>query len=223
MELAVPRGSLVIVAHTLDMFESSSVFICGEVELPIHHCLMVAEGGLKNIGRIYSHQQSFAQCRAWLDANLPKVLRRTVGSNGEAARRAAAEPGSAAIAGEIAAADYRLRMLARNIEDEPENTTRFAVIGRRVVAPTGRDKTSVLFTTRDRPAALYELLHSLKTRDITMTRIESRPSRRAKWDYVFHVDMEGHAEDTHVTAALAELEESASFYRFLGSYPRFSS
>jgi chorismate mutase/prephenate dehydratase len=212
-----------VVGHTLDMFVSSGLSICGEVELGIHHCLMSADGELEDIARIFSHQQSFAQCRRWLDANLPRVPRETVASNGEAARRASSEKGSAAIAGEIAADDYGLGVLARNIEDEPENTTRFVVLGRQVVGPTGSDKTSVLFSTKDRPGALYELLQSFKQRDINMTRIESRPSHRGKWSYVFYVDFEGHAEDANVAAALAELEEQAPFYKFLGSYPQCSA
>jgi len=209
-----------VVGHTLDMFVSSGLCICGEVELRIHHCLMAAAGGLEDIEKIYSHQQSFAQCRRWLDANLPKVPRQTVASNGEAARRAAAQARTAAIAGESAAGDNQLRVLASNIEDEPGNTTRFVVIGRQAVGATGRDKTSVLFSTKDRPGALYELLQSFKKRAINMTRIESRPSRRGHWSYVFYVDFEGHAEDTNVSAALDELEELAPFYKFLGSYPR---
>ena len=212
-----------VVGHTLDLFVSSGLSICGEVELRIHHCLMAAGGGLEDIGKIYSHQQSFAQCRRWLDANLPQAVRETVSSNAEAARRTASAPGSAAIAGEAAADDYRLRVLASNIEDEPGNTTRFVVIGRQAAGATGRDKTSVLFSTRDRPGALYDLLQAFKKRDINMTRIESRPSRRGNWSYVFYVDFEGHAEDANVGAALAELEELAPFYKSLGSYPQCGS
>jgi len=209
-----------VVGHTLDMFVSSGLSICGEVELRIHHCLMANRGGLEDIGKIYSHQQSFSQCRRWLDANLPGPARETVSSNAEAARRAAAEPGSAAIAGETAADDYRLRVLASNIEDEPGNTTRFVVIGRQAAGATGRDKTSVLFSSKDRPGALYALLQSFKKRDINMTRIESRPSRRGNWNYVFYVDFDGHVADANVGAALAELEELAPFFKFLGSYPK---
>jgi chorismate mutase/prephenate dehydratase len=143
-----------VVGHTLDMFVSSGLSICGEVELRIHHCLMSSADDLASVAKIYSHQQSFAQCRRWLDANLPGVERETVSSNGEAARRSGTEPGSAAIAGESAADDHQLRVLAGNIEDEPSNTTRFVVIGRQAVGATGRDKTSVLFSSRDRPGAL---------------------------------------------------------------------
>lgn len=209
-----------VVGHTLDMFVSSGLSICGEVELPIHHCLMGQSDDMEVIAKIYSHQQSFAQCRHWLDANLPRVPRETASSNGEAARLASAEPGAAAIAGEAAAADYDLRVLAANIEDEPGNRTRFVVLGRQSVGATGKDKTSVLFSTKDRPGALYELLQAFKKRDINMTRIESRPSRRGTWSYVFYVDFEGHAENPNVQAALAELAELAPFYKCLGSYPQ---
>ena len=209
-----------VVGHTLDLFVSSELSICGEVELRIHHCLMAKGGSLADIAKIYSHQQSFAQCRRWLDANLPQAKQETVSSNAEAARRAAAQSGCAAIAGEAVADDYRLRVLASNIEDEPGNTTRFVVIGRQVAGATGRDKTSVLFSGKDRPGALYELLQSFKKRDINMTRIESRPSRRGNWSYVFYVDFDGHVADANVGAALAELQELAPFFKSLGSYPR---
>ena len=209
-----------VVGHTVDMFMSSGLSICGEVELRIHHCLMAVADGLENITKIYSHQQSFAQCRRWLDANLAGVPRETVSSNAEAARRAAAEPGSGAIAGEVAADDYSLSVLAANIEDEPGNTTRFVVIGQQAVGAAGRDKTSILFSTKDQPGALYELLQLFEKRDLNMTRIESRPSRRGNWSYVFYVDLEGHVADANVAAALAELEKLAPFYKFLGSYPQ---
>jgi len=209
-----------VVGHTLDMFVTSNLSICGEVELEVHHCLMASGARLEDIETIYSHQQSFAQCRQWLDANVARARREPVASNGEAARRAATEPGCAAIAGEAAAAEYGLQVVARNIEDEPGNTTRFVVIGRQVVGPSGEDKTSVLFSTHDRPGALYELLESFKSRDINMTRIESRPSHRGKWSYIFYGDIDGHASEANVAAALAEVEARAPFYKFLGSYPR---
>jgi chorismate mutase / prephenate dehydratase len=209
-----------VVGHTLDMFVSSGLCICGEVELRIHQCLMASAGDVAGIGKIYSHQQSFAQCRRWLDSHVPHAVRETVSSNGEAARRAGAEPGAGAIAGEHAARDNGLQVLASNIEDEPGNTTRFVVLGRHSVGATGQDKTSVLFSTKDRPGALYELLQLFKTRGINMTRIESRPSRRGNWSYVFYVDFQGHVSDENVGAALAEIEALAPFYKFLGSYPQ---
>lgn len=209
-----------VVGHTLDMFVSSELTICGEVELRIHHCLMASAGQIGAIGKIYSHQQSFAQCRRWLESHVPNAVHETLSSNGEAARRAAAEPGTGAIAGAIAAEDNQLQVLARNIEDEPGNTTRFVVIGRQAVGATGRDKTSVLFSTKDRPGALYDLLQLFKKRGINMTRIESRPSRRGNWSYIFYVDFEGHVADANVEAALTELARLAPFYKFLGSYPQ---
>jgi len=209
-----------VVTHTLDMFMASDLSVSGEVELRIHHCLMSAGGDLEGIAKVYSHQQSLAQCRQWLDRNLPGVAREAVSSNAEAARRATGEPGAAAIAGEIAAETYGLRVIAANVEDRPDNTTRFLVIGHQSVPPTGADKTSVLFSGQDRPGALYDLLESFKKSGINMTRIESRPSRQGAWKYVFYVDFEGHADDEHVAAALEDIRSHAAFLKVLGSYPR---
>jgi chorismate mutase/prephenate dehydratase len=142
-----------------------------------------------------------------------------VGSNAEAARCARDEEGAAAIAGDAAAEVYGLRILMANIEDRPDNTTRFLVIGRELLPPSGQDKTSLLLSSRHKAGALQELLFPLAKHKVSMTRIESRPSKRAKWDYVFFVDVEGHAEDPNVAAALKDLEVAASFLRVLGSYP----
>jgi chorismate mutase/prephenate dehydratase len=155
-----------------------------------------------------------------LEANLPKVELRNVSSNAEAARLAAKDKHAAAIAGETAAEIYGLKMLAKNIEDEPDNTTRFLVIGRKMPAPSGHDKTSLLLTTPNRPGALQGLLAPLARQGISMTRIESRPSRRGAWDYVFFIDLEGHAQDPVVAAVLQELGQSAAMLKVLGSYPR---
>lgn len=209
-----------VITHTLDMFLHSPLKICGEVSLRIHHMLMTRQGGADGIQRVYSHQQSLAQCRKWLDVNLPAAQRIGVASNAEAARRAAGEAGSAAVAGEVAAETYGLELLARNIEDEPENTTRFLIVGKREVPPTGRDKTSLLLSTSNRPGSLYRLLEHFAHNDISMTRIESRPSRRENWDYVFFVDIEGHVDDVNVAAAIGEVRNSASMLKILGSYPR---
>lgn len=209
-----------VVNHTLDMFIRSTLSICGEVHLRIHHFLMAAGEDIGRIERVCSHPQSLAQCRKWLDANLASVRREAVGSNAEAARIAARDPATAAIAGEVAAEIYALKLLARNVEDEPDNTTRFLVIGNQSVPPTGSDKTSVMFSAKNRPGALFELLEAFKKRDVNMTRIESRPSRSGLWEYVFFIDVEGHARDEHVSAALAEINAHASFFKVLGSYPR---
>jgi len=210
------------VNHTLDRFLVSPLNICGEVELRIHQFLMGRMGSLENIKRICSHQQSLAQCRQWLDEHLPDVERVAVSSNAEAARRARDEQGTAAIAPQAAAEVYGLEVLVAEIEDRPDNTTRFLVIGDKTFQPSGHDKTTLLVSQRkkDAPGALYLLLEPLAQNAISMTRIESRPSRRGKWDYVFFIDIEGHARDEAVARALAELKHRASLFRVLGSYPR---
>jgi len=209
-----------VVSHTLDRFMQSPLQICGEVELRIHQHCMAGGGALADVRRVYSHRQSLAQCREWLEANLAGVERVAVNSNAEAARLAAAEAGAGAIASGVAAELYGLQVLAHNIEDEPDNTTRFLVIGRRATPPSGSDKTSLLVSTRNKPGALFRLLEPLARNNISMTRIESRPSRRGMWDYVFFVDIDGHAEEPGVAAALKELAEEASLLTVLGSYPK---
>ncbi len=209
-----------VISHTLDMFMNSSLRICGEVTLRIHHNLLSTAADLKKVKVVYSHQQSLAQCRSWLDRHLPGIKHVAVGSNAEAARLAKEQADAAAIAGEAAAEVYDLPILARNIEDEPDNTTRFLVIGEQDVPPSGEDKTSLLLTTRNEAGGLQRLLTPLAERGISMTRIESRPSRRVRWDYVFFIDIEGHREDPGVAAALDELDRTAAECRVLGSYPR---
>ena len=210
------------VNHTLDRFLVSPLNICGEVELRIHQYLMGRMKSLEHVQRLCSHQQSLAQCRQWLDENLPLVDRIAVSSNAEGARRARDEQGTAAIAPQAAAEVYGLDVLVAEIEDRPDNTTRFLVVGNKTFRPSGQDKTTLLVSQRktDAPGALYLLLEPLARNSISMTRIESRPSRRGKWDYVFFIDIEGHVEDKAVAAALAELKRRASLFRVLGSYPR---
>jgi chorismate mutase/prephenate dehydratase len=171
---------------------------------------------------VCSHQQSLAQCRGWLDEHLPEAERLQAGSNAEAARRARDEKGTAAIAGEAAAEVYGLNLIAAEIEDHPDNTTRFLVVGRKLLSASGRDKTTLLVSTghTDSPGALYRLLEPFAKNRISLTRIESRPSRRRKWDYVFFFDIEGHASDKHLARALAQLKRRASLFRVLGSYPQ---
>lgn len=209
-----------VVNHTLDRFMSSPLRICGEVELRIHHHLMGKTKDLAGIKKVVSHQQSLAQCREWLDRNLPQAERVAVSSNAEAARLARGGKGAAAIAGSAAAEIYGLPILASNIEDEPDNTTRFLVIGRLDTQPSGDDKTSLLLSAPNRPGVLHELLAPFAVRGISMTRIESRPSRQGVWQYVFFVDVEGHVREERIQAALAELEQKAAFVKLLGSYPR---
>ena len=209
-----------VVNHTLDMFLQSPLRICGEVQMRINHHLITRAADLRSVRRIYSHRQSLAQCREWLDANLTRVEQIEVSSNGEAARRVRDELEAAAIAGQGAADIYGLPTLVRNIEDEPNNTTRFLIIGTQPIQPSGDDKTALLVASLNRPGALFKLLEPLARNNVSMNRIESRPSRRGMWDYVFFIDLDGHAQDEPVAAALAELREQASLFRVLGSYPK---
>ena len=210
------------VNNTLDMFLTSPLRICGEIELRIHHHLMGRVDSLEHVQRICAHAQALAQCRAWMDEYLPSAERVPVGSNAEGARRARDEKGTAAIAGQAAAEVYGLNVLVAEIEDRPDNTTRFLVIGRKLFKPSGKDKTTLLVSAShtDASGALYRLLEPFAQNDINLTRIESRPSRRRKWDYVFFMDVAGHAEDTGLSKALAQLEQRASLFRVLGSYPQ---
>ena len=209
-----------VINHTLDVFVNSPLRICGEVELRIHHHLLSKTKSVKKLKRVLSHQQSLAQCREWLDANLPGVERVVVASNAEAARLAARDTSAAAIAGSAAAEIYGLQVLVSNIEDEPDNTTRFLVIGRLDPVPTGEDKTSLLVSGKNRAGGLMSLLEPLARHRINMTRIESRPSRRGLWEYVFFVDIDGHMHDPKLRKAIAEVEKEASFLKWLGSYPK---
>jgi chorismate mutase / prephenate dehydratase len=209
------------VNHTLDMFLNSPLKICGEIELRIRQHLMGRMQGLQKIARVCSHPQSLAQCRQWLDEHLPNIERVTVSSNAEAARRARDEDGTAAIAGEAAAEVYGLGVIVPEIEDTADNTTRFLVIGRKLFSASGHDKTTLLVSAGDTqsPGALHRLLGPLAKNNITMTRIESRPSRKRKWDYVFFIDVIGHAEQSPLRDALDDLRQASTLFRVLGSYP----
>ena len=210
------------VTHTLDRFIGSPLKICGEVELRIHHYLMGNMSALGRIVRVCSHPQSLAQCRGWLQEHLPSVELVPASSNGEAARRARDERGTAAIAGETAAEVYGLKILAAQIEDRADNTTRFLVLGRKLLAASGDDRTTLLVSVShtDAPGALHRLLEPLARHRVSMTRIESRPSHKRKWDYIFFIDIDGHAEEPHVARALEALKRRSSLFRVLGSYPR---
>ncbi len=207
------------VSHTLDMFVNSDLNICSEVELRIHHYLLSKDNDLSQIKRIYGHQMALSQCREWLDANAVKIERIALNSNAEAAQRASHEPGTAAIAGVSAAEIYQLNRLAANIEDKQNNTTRFLVIGRQMPASSGHDKTSLLVSAANKSGALYRLLKPLSEHNITLTRIESRPSRQGMWEYVFFIDIEGHIEDANVASALQDFKSEAAMIKVLGSYP----
>ncbi|MBI5917833.1 MAG: prephenate dehydratase [Nitrosomonadales bacterium] len=206
------------IGHNLDLLLQSPLKVCGEVEVPVHQCLM-SQSALAEVRRVYSHPQSLGQCQGWLNAHLPHAERISVSSNAEAARLAAQEKGSAAVAGRQAAERFGVALLAENIEDDPRNTTRFLVIGDQLVAPSGCDKTSLVLSAANRPGAVHDLLTPLAQNGVSMTRLESRPARSGLWEYVFFVDIEGHQQDEKVAAALQELKRVAAFVKVLGSYP----
>jgi chorismate mutase/prephenate dehydratase len=216
----VENSSEGAINHTLDMFIRSPLKICGDVELQIHHQLLNRGRDLASVQHVCAHQQALAQCREWLDANLPAAERVAVSSNAEAARMAGNDASIAAIASDSAAELYGLNIVVANIEDDPNNTTRFLIIGKRYPGPSGADKTSLMVSVRNKAGALYRLLEPIARHGVSMTRIESRPSRVSKWDYVFFVDVEGHVEDGNVAAALRELDEETSLLKVLGSYPK---
>jgi chorismate mutase/prephenate dehydratase len=210
------------VNHTLDMFISSPLKICGEVELRVRQHLLGNMSALDQVVRVCAHPQSLAQCRAWLKEYLPGVALVEASSNAEGARRARDEAGTAAIAGDAAAEVYGLEKLVADIEDRPDNTTRVLVIGRKLFPPSGDDKTTLLLSSSktEDAGALHRLLLPLAEHEVNMTRIESRPSRQRKWHYVFFLDIDGHAEDPPVASALENLRRQAGLFRLLGSYPK---
>ena len=210
------------VTHTADMFLLSPLKICGEIELRINQHLMARSGGLDGIERVAAHQQSLAQCRGWLKEHLPHVELVSVASNAEGARRARDEAGTAAIAGDAAAEVYGLKLLVREIEDRPDNSTRFLVIGRKILSPSGRDRTTLLVSGSGTtgPGALLKLLEPFAANGISLSRLESRPSKRKKWDYVFFLDAEGHVDDPKLARALKAVKARGSLCKVLGSYPR---
>ena len=210
-----------MVSHTLDNFMDSTLKICGEVEMQIHHHLLAgSHTGAEDIVRVCAHQQALAQCRGWLEHYLPHAELRAVSSNGEAARLAAAEPGTVAIAGDMAADQYDLEKLYENIEDSSHNTTRFLIIGRDEIPPSGNDKTSIIVSSRNRPGALFDLLQPFRDAGISLTRIDTRPSRTEKWAYVFFIEFEGHLQDQPIADVMAGLEEHSILLKPLGSYPK---
>ncbi len=210
-----------VVAHTLDSFMESNLNICGEVVLRIHHHLMVSDvTKTDRISRIYSHSQSFAQCRKWLDTHYPNADRIAVNSNADAARRIKSEWNSAAIAGQMAAELYGLTILSEKIEDRPDNATRFLIIGTQDVAASGEDKTSIVVSMRNEPGALHLMLEPFYRHQIDLTRVETRPAQSGNWSYVFFVDFMGHKDDAKVKAALNDVAQRAANLNVLGSYPK---
>ncbi len=206
------------VTHTLDMFIDSDLKICSEIIFEISHNLM-SNSALQHIRKVYSNPQVFGQCRIWLETHLPKVELIDTSTTTHAAKRAAQEDGAAAIASKLAATLYNLKILAEGIEDSPYNRTRFLVISRQIPKPSGKDKTSLLVSIKDRMGALYDLLEPIRSHRINMTKIESRPSKKKAWDYYFFIDIEGHIEDKNVRETVEAIEEKVRFAKILGSYP----
>ncbi|MBN1405906.1 MAG: prephenate dehydratase [Candidatus Omnitrophica bacterium] len=207
------------VNHTLDMFIDSDVKICSEVYLPIEHNLMSKSKKLSDIKRIFSHQQVLAQCRIWLETNLPRAELVPVTSTTVAASVYAVKKGNAAIASKLAAEMYGLNILANSIEDSPHNITRFLVMGNQETKPTQADKTSIVFSMKDKAGALHDVLMPFKKANINLTKIESRPSKTKAWKYYFYVDMEGHVKDRKITNAIKQLKNHCTLLKVLGSYP----
>src|SRR5260221_5429595 len=207
------------IGRTLDLLLTTPLKICAEVVLRVQQNLMAKRPSIKAIRKVYSHPQSLAQCHGWLSQNLPRAERVPLASNAEAARVAAKEAGTAAIGPEIAAARYGLKLLARSIEDDPKNRTRFLVLGSHDAGSSGKDRTSLVMTTHNRPGSLHDLIASFSTNGVNMTRLESRPARTGQWEYYFYVDIEGHQQDPKLAKALAEPRDKAPFLKVFGSYP----
>lgn len=207
------------VSATYDSLLTTSLTICGEVFLPIHHNLLGQQQELSQVEVIYAHSQALGQCRRWLDQNMPKVHRIAVASNAEAAKRASLEKNAVAIASDVAAELYDLNILRDNIEDQADNTTRFLVLSRRQTPASGNDKTCLLLSCRNRPGALFHLLSPLLNHNLDMTKIESRPSKIGLWEYVFFIDVSGHQDDELLDKALSEIKAEAGLFKNLGSFP----
>jgi chorismate mutase / prephenate dehydratase len=212
-----------VIARTMDLLLASDVHIVGNVSLAVRHNLLRQSASMDDIAVVYGHPQALAQCQAWLSANLPKAERRAASSNAEGARQATLDAGCTAIASSRAASEFGLQTVAKAIQDEAHNRTRFAVICRPEILPipakTGADAVSLVVSVKNQPGALHDLLVPMKTHGVSMTRFESRPARSAQWEYNFYIDLVGHLNDAPIQAALAELQAKCGFYKILGCYP----
>ncbi len=208
-----------VVNHTLDMFIDSNLLIYGEILQEVSHHLLSKTGSFEDIKKIYSHPHAIAQCRNWLETNLPHIPVSEVASTARAAELCVDEPAAAAIASELAGQLYGLKVVRARIEDNMNNFTRFLILSQKPPERTGKDKTSLMLSVKDRVGALYDLLRPFASHGINMTKIESRPSRRKAWEYIFFVDIEGHVEEDRVKKALEEVKGRCLFMKILGSYP----
>jgi len=210
-----------MVNHTLDSLMDSPLKISGEVEIRIeHHLLVSSQTKNSGITKICAHEQGLAQCRNWLDVNCPNIDRQAVSSNGVAAKLASETLGIAAVAGKVAEEQYDLDRMNSNIEDRGDNTTRFLIVGANEVPQSGNDKTSILISSHNKPGALYKILEPFQRSNVSLTRIDTRPSRTEKWAYVFFIEFEGHLQDEKVKFIMRKLEDNSIFLKPLGSYPR---
>ncbi len=205
--------------RTLDLLMQTPLTISSEVSIPVQHNLMTLSGKMDDVHTICAHSQALAQCQSWLNQHYPNILRHAVSSNAEAARIASEDVEIAAIAGEMASKRYGLQVVSAYIQDEPQNRTRFAVIGRKETEPTGKDQTSLLLSVQNKAGAVYKMLEPLEKYDVSMTRLESRPAKTGNWEYYFFVDIDGHVREEKVRKALAELKDRVVYFKVLGSYP----
>jgi chorismate mutase/prephenate dehydratase len=218
----VENSSEGAVSRTLDLLLDTSLTVSGEVLVPVHHCLMGLSEDLAAVSAVCAHPQALAQCGRWLDAHMPGAERRAVASNAEGARMAGDDASLAAIAAEETAARYGLSVMRHGIQDNPDNRTRFLVLGRYVCAPSGLDQTSLIVSVPDRAGAVHELIEPLARHGVSMKRFESRPARRRGWEYFFYIDLLGHADDPAVAGALGEIGQRTTFFKQIGAYPRSS-
>ena len=216
----VENSSEGAVSRTLDLLLESPLQISGEVVLPIRHHLLTKHGNLDGVKTVCAHAQALAQCQQWLSVHAPQLQRQAVSSNAEAARMASKDSSIAAIAGEPAQLAYGLQIVSAQIQDDPNNRTRFVVIGQYACQPCGQDQTSLVLSVANQPGAVHHLLGPLAKHGVSMTRFESRPARKGSWEYHFYIDIEGHTSDAKVATAIAELKTITAFYKNLGSYPR---
>ena len=207
------------ISRTLDLLMQTPLTISSEVSIPIHHNLMTLSGNMDGVRSICAHSQALAQCQGWLNQHYPNIMRQAVASNAEAARLASEDPAVAAIAGEIASQHYGLQVVSAHIQDEPQNRTRFAVIGHKETEPSGKDQTSLVLSVQNKAGAVYKMLAPLEKFGVSMTRFESRPAKTGSWEYYFFVDIEGHVKEEKIRLALAELKDSVAYFKVLGSYP----